>query len=120
MSDNLSAEDQKRVQKHKLLQKLSTVKKKHSVAIMLCLGLGMIGAHRRYLGDQKTAMAIAIFWIAALLAALFIPSNSETSPLIYLVMLYFLFIIIELFQITGMTDRKNEAIKKSLEAEFYT
>ena len=120
MSEDLSPADLQRVQKHKLLQKFATVKKSHGTAILLCLGLGFVGAHRRYLGDNKTALAISIFWVIALFLALFVPSNSQTSPLIYLAMLYGVFILVELFRITGMTDRKNDAIKKSLEAEFYS
>ena len=119
MNDDLSADDKRRIQKHKLLQKFDTVKKNHSTAILLCLGLGMIGAHRRYLGNKALGMSIAVFWIIALLLAFFIPANSATHPLIYLLMLYALFLIAELFQITGVVDRRNDEIRKSLEGEFY-
>ncbi len=116
---SLSEADKKRVQKHNLLQKFETVKKNYLISFLLCWLLGKFGAHRFYLGHAKLALFMFLFWVAFYTYLIFFAETALAEKIVFAVGAYIIFTLIELFRIPTITQKENDKIKKSLEAEFY-
>jgi len=72
MDDKLSPEDRRRIQKGALLKKFADVKKNNFTAARLCVAMGMVGAHRFYLGQRLFGGLIAaVFGVLLILVLLF-------------------------------------------------
>ncbi len=114
----LSEADKKRVQKHKLLQKFETVKKNYLISFLLCWTLGKFGAHRFYLGHYKLAISMFLFWVVFYVYLIFFAKNEVSEKIMYAVAAYMIFTLVELIRIPKITEKENNKIKRSLEAEF--
>jgi len=80
----LSEADRRRVQKHEALKQFESKKKSYLLAFFLCLGFGYWGAHRYYLDDKRTGIAMAVIWFALLVLTLVIMGTAKViEPLIW-------------------------------------
>ena len=77
MSDNLSAEDRRRVQRGALMEEFAEVKKNNFKAARLCVGLGIVGAHRFYLGQRRFGALIVLAFLSVVLLVYFFQGHPE-------------------------------------------
>ncbi len=115
---DLSEADRRRIQKYELIQKFQGLKKSYVLAAVLCIFLGAWGVHRFYLGHKKIGFLIFGAYLCVIIGMIALPDNRETF-ILPIAMGHICFVLLEIFRIPAITERENEKIKKSLEAEFY-
>jgi len=121
MSNELSDRERRALQKAAMMQKFAKTRKNHTIAVLLCIFAGFLGAHRWYVGHKVAAIIIAIIGIFLI-----------TNNYLYFVQLdkiyledwlallraYGIFVAIESFLIFRTVDKKNAIMRESLEAEY--
>lgn len=120
MDDKLSPEDRRRIQKGALLKKFADVKKNNFTAARLCVAMGMVGAHRFYLGQRLFGGLIAaVFGVLLILVLLFKDNPDYVNMVMILAIIFVAFWLFEIFRVSSETDKVNDRIRRDLESEFF-
>lgn len=101
--------------KHEMLLAFDKKKKQAWIAMVLLFLIGVTGAHRFYLGHYKIGAGILIGEVVFLVTMIM---GFEASVLTWVFMAYGIFILIEFFRLTNITDKENERLRKTLRREY--
>lgn len=120
MSNDLTDRERRALQKAAMLEKFGTLRKNHTIAVLLCIFAGFLGAHRWYVGHKIAAIIIGILGLLFIIASILgLSELNVIRPEDWLAAIrpYGIFVAIESFLIFRTVDKKNAKIREELEAE---
>lgn len=121
MPAELTPKETRALQKADLLAEFERVKKQNLIASILCIFLGMLGAHRFYLGQHFYGGIIAALTISLVLMSLLAPLDLlywEIGK--FLIVVVFLLWLFQIYRVSADTDKVNDQIKRDLETKHFT
>ena len=120
MSNDLTDRERRALQKAAMLEEFDTVRKKNIIAALLCIFLGIWGAHRFYLGQYTYGGFILLATIALIGLSFAAPFDLLYWNLgRHLLLVVFLLWLFEIFRVSGDTDKVNARKRAVLEEKYY-
>ena len=117
--DTIEERNLNRLRRGKMMLEYSQTKRSWGLAFALTFFFGWTGVHRFYLGHKLIGLGILLVSLVILMAFVFENSQILTLPLFIITLIMFqVFLVIEVILSFWYTSRVNRKIKSKLESKY--